>query len=464
MKQMKYAALLMSGMLLAGAMPVLPVQAEGDSPDIVWDADITLDGSAILVHGSNVSLSGNKVIISASGSYLLHGTLEDGQIVVNVPDEVADPGTVKLYFDNVSITGVSEAPLLIENAENTSINLPDGTVNYLGSGGEYTNTTAVIYAKDDITIKSAGEAGDGKLTVESAYQHGIHCNNDVKISGGNIKIRTNDGSGDGIRGKTSVEIKGGKLDVNAGGDGVKSTKGDVFISGGKTEIKAGNDAVQGETSVQISGGTLKANGDRGLTNAAVGNVITITGGEILATAKDYQVAAVNTEQPVVVFATAEEQVKDQKIALLPTNGDDNTVFEMKPDKKFKYVLISTPAMSVGSEYALYIGGMAAENGVFTQSAVVTELEDIIAAALMRGDPDGNGEVTVEDAMIVLNAYAEETLAGNPSPLTPQQFAASDVDFNGIIDLSDATYVLNYYAEEMVGNEADWDAIIASLGG
>lgn len=466
MKQMKHAAALMSGILLLNAVPAFTVQAEGDGDgtDIVWDADITLNGSAILVHGSNVSLSGTTVTISASGSYLLHGTLEDGQIVVNVPDEVADPGTVKLYFSDVSVTGVSEAPLLIENAENTSINLLDGTVNYLGSGGEYTNTTAVIHAKDDITIKSSGDLGNGKLTVESAYQHGIHCNNDVKISGGNVKIRTNDGSGDGIRGKTSVEIKGGKLDVNAGGDGVKSTKGDVFISGGKTEIKAGNDAVQGETSVQISGGTLKANGDRGLTNAAAGNVVTITGGEVLATAKDYQVPAVNAEQPVVMFAMTEEQVKDQPIALLPANGDDNTVFEMTPDKKFNYVLISSPALSVGDTYALYIGGMAAENGVFTQTSLITTLADITAAALMRGDINGDGKITAEDSMIVLLAYAEETLCGNPLPLNARQAAAADVNFDGYIGLNDSMYILTYYAEELVGNEPDFDAIIASMTG
>lgn len=464
MRQMKHAAALMGGILLLNALPAFPVQAETDGAEIAADADIALNGDSITAAGNNVTVSGTTVTIIASGIYMIHGTLEDGQIIVNVPDEVADPGTVKLYFSDVSITGVSEAPLLIENAENTSINLLDDTVNYLGSGGEYTNTTAVIYAKDDITVKSEGELGNGKLTVESAYQHGIHCNNDVKISGGNVKIRTNDGSGDGIRGKTSVEIKGGKLDVNAGGDGVKSTKGDVFISGGKTEIKAGNDAVQGETSVQISGGTLKANGDRGLTNAADGNVITITGGEVLATATDYQVAAVNAEQPVVMFAATVEQVKDQAIKLLPTNGDDNITFEMTPDKKFSYVLISTPALSVGSEYALYIGGLAAENGVFTQTSLITELADIAAAVLMRGDLNGDGDITVEDAMTVLLAYAEETLSGNPLPLTPQQAAAADVDFDGRIGLEDSTYVLIYYAEDMVGNEADWDVIIASLSG
>lgn len=464
MKQIKHtAALMLSGIMLLNALPALPVQAENDNEGVVWDADISLNGSEIIAVGDNVAVSGTTVTISASGVYMLHGTLDDGQIVVNVPDEVADPGTVKLYFDGVSITGISEAPVLIENAENTSINLLDGTENYLVSGGDYTNTSAVIYAKDDITIKSDGTEGNGKLVVESAYQHGIHCNNDVKITGGNVKIRTNDGDGDGIRGKTSVEIKGGKLDVNAGGDGVKSTKGDVRISGGKIEIKAGNDAVQGETSVQISGGKLKANGDRGLTNAATGNVIEITGGEILATAKDYQVGAVISEQPVILFNTAEEQVKDQPIALYPV-GSNSSVFEMTPDKKFDYVLISSPELAAGTAYDLYIGGMAVENSTFTLTAGVNTLQDIVCASLMRGDPNGDQVVDIIDAMIVLNAYMEETVMQMPSPLNAKQYAAADVDFSGFIDLADALFVLNYATERMVGSEPEWDSLIASMRG
>ena len=51
-------------------------------------------------------------------------------------------------------------------------------------------------------------------------------------------------------------------------------------------IKAGNDAVQAATALNISGGTVIASGDRGFTLDENGT-LAITGGDVLATATDY---------------------------------------------------------------------------------------------------------------------------------------------------------------------------------
>lgn len=469
MNRMMKTAAFLSGLMMLSSIAALPASAAAEQPaaeETVMNAVITLNGDSATAEGDNVTVEGTKITIFASGAYAFSGTLTDGQIIVNVPDELADPGTVKLFFNGVNITGVSEAPVYVINAENTSINLGDGTQNYLSDGGKYTETTAVIYAKDDITIKNGGTVGDGQLTVESVYQDAIHCNNDVKISGGVLKVRTNNGDGvstgigDGIRGKTSVEIKGGDVDVNAGGDGVKSTKGDVFISGGHTEIKAGNDAVQGETSVQISGGELKANGDRGLTNAA-GTGIAITGGEILATATDYQTTVAGTStQPVVLFNTAAEQVKDQEIALFPSD-EKQAIFLQTPDKKFDYVLISSSALTVGSSYDLYIGTLPVENYTFTLDSAVTTLTDVVSTSLMRGDLNNDSTVDVTDAMLTLNAYVDESILGLATPLTDAQFQAADVDYTGAVDISDAMYILNYYTIGLIGETPDWDTVIGT---
>ena len=279
MKQAKkFTAALLCGTVLLAAIPVPAVTAADDpaaAEPAVMDCVVTMDGTTATATNDKVKIEGGKITISASGSYEFTGKLDDGQIYVNIADEAADPGTVKLFLNNATITGKSDAAILIENAENTSINILDGTENFISDGATYPEkVTAAIYAKDDLTIKSGGENGDGKLRIEAMTQDAVHCNNDLKITGGTLKVKTE--QGDGLRGKTSVEIKGGKVDVNADGDGIKSTKGKVEISGGKIEIKAGNDAVQGETSVLISGGDLKANGDRGLTNTA--GKVTITGG------------------------------------------------------------------------------------------------------------------------------------------------------------------------------------------
>lgn len=440
------AAILSAGILL-GAMPVMPVFAEEtDSPadePVVMNATITLNGDSAAAEGDNVKVEGSKITVSASGAYAFSGTLTNGQIIVNVPDTAADAGTVKLFFNGVNITGLTEAPVYVINAKKTSINLADGTENILSDGETYTDTNAVIYAKDDLTIKSGGTAGDGKLKIQATYQQGIQCNNDLKITGGEIKIKTE--AADALRGKDSVEIKGGKLDINAGGDGVKSTKGSVTISGGDTEIKAANDAVQGETEVSILGGSLKANGDRGLTNAnADGSGVLIgTAATVLATATDQQAVlktvtdAAEPEKnsaPALLFKTSEELLKDQRIEVKET-GSETAVFSKNPNKKFSYGVIASPELAAGKSYDLYIGGAAAEKGTFTLKAVAdgfTTLEGVVCKAAppeaekteRNLDINNDGDVDVSDAVMLSRFIAEDP------EVTMDSIAISRSDTNG----------------------------------
>lgn len=429
----KIGAVMLSTGILLSAMPLLPVCAEDAATAEAMTAKITLSETSATATGSNVKIEGTKITISASGSYEFTGKLNDGQIVVNVEDTTLDKETVKLFFNNVDITGLTAAPVYVVNAKNTSINLMDGTVNTLTDGEKYgTDTTAVIYAKDDLTIKSGGTEGTGKLKIVANYQQGIHCSNDLKITGGDIDVKAE--LADGVRGKESVEIKGGKLDINAGGDGVKSTKGYVLISGGDTEIKAGNDAVQGEANVtdsktnevhkgiSITGGSLKANGDRALTNVA--GEAEITGGVVFATAtkdtvkegqteqKDNTIKVSASAQPILMFNTTEQQVKDQRVEL-KNAGADTVVFSKNPNKKYDYVLISSPELKAGSKYDLYIGGVKTEPAEIAIGEGITTVKDIVSkveVAVPEIDPldiNADGFVDVSDAVMLARFLAED---------------------------------------------------------
>lgn len=429
----KIGAVMLSTGILLSAMPLLPVCAEDAATAEAMTAKITLSETSATATGSNVKIEGTKITISASGSYEFTGKLNDGQIVVNVEDTTLDKETVKLFFNNVDITGLTAAPVYVVNAKNTSINLMDGTVNTLTDGEKYgTDTTAVIYAKDDLTIKSGGTEGTGKLKIVANYQQGIHCSNDLKITGGDIDVKAE--LADGVRGKESVEIKGGMLDINAGGDGVKSTKGYVLISGGDTEIKAGNDAVQGEANVtdsktnevhkgiSITGGSLKANGDRALTNVA--GEAEITGGVVFATAtkdtvkegqteqKDNTIKVSASAQPILMFNTTEQQVKDQRVEL-KNAGADTVVFSKNPNKKYDYVLISSPELKAGSKYDLYIGGVKTEPAEIAIGEDITTVKDIVSkveVAVPEIDPldiNADGFVDVSDAVMLARFLAED---------------------------------------------------------
>lgn len=436
-KFLKTCSAVLALSMLCTATPLSIVSAEETDEPEVMTAVVTLNGTSAKAEGENVTIDGTKITITASGSYEFKGALENGQICVNVPDETVDAETVKLFFNGVSITGVSDAAVYVINAEKTSINLVAETENFLYDGETYTDTTAVIFAKDDLTIK-----GDGSLRVEAATQYGIQCNNDLKITGGNIKVKTE--TEDGIRAKTSVEIKDGKVDVNAEGDGIKSTKGDVIISGGKVESKAGNDAIQGETSIQISDGKVLANGDRGL--RCDEGKISVTGGTILATATDNQIKNLETEQKTLLISFQNEIPKDNAVALYGSEKDSlDPVFSMKPDKKFSYAMISSPELAIFSSFGLEVGEQFVKGYEFIElKDTVTTLENVevsLGKDPLRFDIDNNGEVDISDAILLSRFSVEDTSI----QMTDEGKSRADCNHDGLVNAQDVVEILRFIA-------------------
>ena len=253
---------------------------------------ITLTGSSIEVSGTGMNVNGNVVTINALGSYTVSGKLGDGQIVVDIKDESAEP---ELILDNVNLTNLSGPAVHIKNGKDLKLKFKGE--NTLVSGtpvmkADDSNTGAVLYAEDDMSIK--GEDG-AVLNVYGYINNGIACKNDLDVKAGNINIVA---VNNGLRGSDSVEIKGGKLSVEAGNDGIKSTsadkegKGYISIEAGEIFVSSVGDAVSAETEMNISGGVLevKTSGDinkvksRGI---AANKDISISGGSINVNSQDH---------------------------------------------------------------------------------------------------------------------------------------------------------------------------------
>ncbi|MBQ8959935.1 MAG: carbohydrate-binding domain-containing protein [Ruminococcus sp.] len=403
--------------------------------DIIY---IHLNGSSISVEGDSsgyTAVSGSTVTISHSGTFYVDGTLDDGQINVNIADEVADPETVKIFLNGATIYGKSSPAILVTNAENTSINLVDGTTNTISDGdtayaGDFLGA-AVIEAKDDLTIKG-GDLGTGTLELTANTQDGIVCNNDLKINGGIINVTTlnaTDGT-NGLNGKTSLTVKSGTLTVDAEGDGIKSGKGNVDISGGTVAIKAGKDAVQSGTTIDISGGTVIAGGDRGLTSTTGVN---ITGGTVIATATDYQTDAAlltSTNQAAMLLnCVADPSNTDgcwKKANALTTAG----VTADKWQKKYQYVLISDPSITTGQTYTLKnasTGATATHSNDIADTFAVTNSVTTFDTVNPAGK---DGTVTVDP--ITTDGYTITFASNGASTNAPSDVATVS---NGVVTIS-----------------------------
>jgi len=216
---------------------------------------ISLSGSAATVDGAGAAADGGVVTISAAGTYVVSGSLDDGRIVVDAADSV-----VHLVLNGAQIQSSSGPAIYAKAADKTVVTLQDGTDNAISDGKTYADTseeapTAALYSQDDLTIN-----GTGKLTVQGLYKDGITSKDDLKVMGGTLVVEAAD---DGLVGRDLVAVKDGSVTVQAGGDGIKSTndtdadKGLIGIEGGTFDIASENDGIQAETSLLIAGGTFQ---------------------------------------------------------------------------------------------------------------------------------------------------------------------------------------------------------------
>ena len=368
------------------------------SVDPVTEATkIHLKNTSIEVEGENAVVEGTKVTITHSGEFYIDGTLDDGQIEVNIPDEAADPDTVKIFLNGANITGKSAPAILVTNAENTSINIVDGTTNSISDGDTaYAGDNlkaAVIEAKDDVTIKG-GDKGDGVLEITANTQDAVSCNNDIKFNGGTVNITTlnsTDGT-DAVKAKKSVTVKDGVLNIDSEGDGIKSSKGAVSITGGNTSIKAGKDAVQAETSIDVSGGTLIAGGDRGLTAVTA---INITGGTVIATATDNQAdekLMAGTTQTTVLLNCINDATNEKDGTWKKANALAAGSLDVKYTKKYKYVLYSDTAINGAKSCGFK--NLSTGASVTHTDGKQTQFQLSLVTTFNNVDPSGTGGTTV----------------------------------------------------------------------
>lgn len=230
---------------------------------------IILGGDEITLQGDGATVQGDTVTIQSGGTYIISGTLNDGQIIVDSEDQE----TVRLVLKGAQITCLNSAPIYVKNAEKTIITLAEGTANTISDGDSYVledssadEPDAAVFSKDDLTIN-----GGGSLTVNANYNNGITSKDDLKITGGNIIVNS---AGDGLKGKDCIAVKSGCIEINAENDGLKSTndqdseKGFIYIEGGTLEITAGNDGIQAETSVLVKDGDITICSGGGSSNGA----------------------------------------------------------------------------------------------------------------------------------------------------------------------------------------------------
>ena len=393
---------------------LLASEAEAEE-DVETTVTITLSDGASRADGAGVTVSGDTVTITAGGSYRVTGTLTNGQIVVNAPEE-----KVVLALDGVSIACENSAAIYVIDAKKVILSLVSGSENTLASTGEYIQTDdntvdAAIFSKDDLTLKGSGaltvssETGhgiiskdelkikSGTLTVAAAKKgmaandlveitggditiasgkHGIHCDEALTVSHGTVNITK---SFEGLEAKT-IEISGGDIAITASDDGLNATDSAsgteadgwgwgfggmdeaqegvyILISGGKLTVNASGDGLDSNGDLTITGGEVyisgpTSDGDGALDYAGTG---TITGGTLIAAGSSGMAQSLSSDtQGVMLLTLSGAQSAGSTVTVHDASG--MLLASFTPEKAYTSVVISAPGAESGGTYTVECGG------------------------------------------------------------------------------------------------------------
>lgn len=244
----------------AESMAQTQTQAEPTTPAEVIAAAKTQNSSdfEIATEDGTVTLSGSTYTITSGGTYVVTGTLSDGQIIIDAGEE----DEVELDLSGASITCSYDSPIFAKNAGKLKIKAVEGTVNVVSDtrtanvSEAETAGSAAIYAECDLNL-----AGKGTLAVTAGYNNGIHSKDDLKIKNLTLTVTAPNNA---LKGNDSVTIESGSVTViSTAGDGIKTVnsdvsskgnqRGSVTVSGGTVNIYSAGDGIDAAYDVIISG-------------------------------------------------------------------------------------------------------------------------------------------------------------------------------------------------------------------
>lgn len=257
-----------------------PVEVKQEDVNASYDASqavtIQLSDGKTTISGSGATVSGQVVTISKAGTYVISGSIQAGQLIVNANKEEQ----VHIILNGVSITSKLGPAIWVKSAEKVIMTLANGTVNTIKDSSTYTleegedEPNAAIFSKEDLSIN-----GTGTLNVTGNYADGIRSKDTLLILDGTLNVAALRHT---LNGKDAVGLFGGNIILNSGEDAIHSST-QVRVKEGQLSITAGDDGIHADAVLTVDGGSISIlKSYEGLESAN----ITINGGDIQVSADD----------------------------------------------------------------------------------------------------------------------------------------------------------------------------------
>lgn len=398
MKKKLLAALLASalaaGMLPTSACAVSSAYTSSNATLISFtDSAVTADGKY-----SGYEIEGTDVSITAAGTYVFSGDCDDGSITVK-----KGVTGVTLVLNGLTLTNADSAAITLNKTAEAALIAAAGSENTVADTAGANDENAAVKVKSGASLSLSGT---GTLTACGNVKNGIKGASDAVITVDEMTLNI-EAADDGLSCDDELTIKGGRVNITAGGDAVKASPdtddtenpdttslGSVTISGGTITLEAAADGIQADGDLTISGGTFAVTANGGHTTAIsdedasckglkAGKTLTVSGGTFTVDSADDALHAndVTVSGGTLTLASGDDAVHADNDLVVGVQGSSST---------------SNPKISItascegleGTTVSVYSGDIdvvASDDGVNAANSELGEHSDKYAINIAGGD-------------------------------------------------------------------------------
>ena len=398
MKKKLLAALLASalaaGMLPTSACAVSSAYTSSNATLISFtDSAVTADGKY-----SGYEIEGTDVSITAAGTYVFSGDCDDGSITVK-----KGVTGVTLVLNGLTLTNADSAAITLNKTAEAALIAAAGSENTVADTAGANDENAAVKVKSGASLSLSGT---GTLTACGNVKNGIKGASDAVITVDEMTLNI-EAADDGLSCDDELTIKGGRVNITAGGDAVKASPdtddtenpdttslGSVTISGGTITLEAAEDGIQADGDLTISGGTFAVTANGGHTTAIsdedasckglkAGKTLTVSGGTFTVDSADDALHAndVTVSGGTLTLASGDDAVHVDNDLVVGVQGSSSTSTP-KINITASYEVLEGTTVSV---YSGDIDVVASDDGVNAASSELGEHSDKFAINIAGGD-------------------------------------------------------------------------------
>lgn len=310
--------------------------------------NITSDGDGMSASAYLQTDGGEISITSGEGSANADTYVEEFQRGFGMSDSTSSSTS------DISAKGLKAEGEVLINSGTFNIDSADDAIhsnlNVTINGG----TSELASGDDGIHADSILSITAGTINISKSYE-GIEGET-VNISGGEISLKSSD---DGINasGGTDESGFGGRF---GGGEGFGGSNGEINITGGKLFVDADGDGIDSNGNLYVSGGEIYVSGPTNGGNDSIdydGEAV-ISGGILVAAGSSQMAQNFGSASTQGVMRVTVSSQQGGIIELL--DSSENVLISFETEKSFDSVIISCPEITTGSTYTLTAGSSRTE--------------------------------------------------------------------------------------------------------